>query len=518
MPTISTLTVDVETNPHKFINGLTLATGALTALGAGAIYAFKQFEDSEKITAQTEAVLTSTGSAAKVTETQILDLASAISQKSGIDDEAIQSGENLLLTFTKIRNETGKGNDIFDRATSIITDMSVALGQDMKSSAIQVGKALQDPILGLTALRRVGVNFNEQQSEMVKKMVESGHQLEAQKFILSELTTEFGGSAEAQATASAKMKVALDNLAETVGGLLAPAFDFLATKLQVAISFLQDNAGPAFKAVAAWLAKMWEGIKPLAEIIGGALVDAWHALVGAVNRLMPDLKKLWEAMKPILIVVGALIAIVLVLAAKLLGPLITAIGVWIDLIVKWNTFLAMIADKIGAFVLKVIGFFAQIPEAVRTILSRVNDWLGGWPGKILGMFADANRLLWDIGKAIIQGLWDGMKSVWHSVTGWLGSIGGWIKDLKGPMSRDRNLLTEQGRAIIGGLQAGMVEGWRGVTSTLGGFNAELSGAAFAAAGGGGGDVVLKVGEETLGRISRNALLKLKGSRSSLGLA
>ena len=38
--------------------------------------------------------------------------------KSGIDDEAIQSGENLLLTFTDIRNEVGKGNDIFNQATT----------------------------------------------------------------------------------------------------------------------------------------------------------------------------------------------------------------------------------------------------------------------------------------------------------------------------------------------------------------------------------------------------------------
>jgi phage-related minor tail protein len=91
------------------------------------------------------------------------DLATAISNKTGIDDEAIQSGENLLLTFTNIRNETGKGNDVFNQATQTITDMSVALGQDMKSSAIQVGKALNDPIKGVTALQRVGVSFTAAQ-------------------------------------------------------------------------------------------------------------------------------------------------------------------------------------------------------------------------------------------------------------------------------------------------------------------------------------------------------------------
>ena len=81
-------------------------------------------------------------------------------KKTGIDDEAIQSGENLLLTFTNIRNEAGKGNDVFNQATETMTDMSVALGQDMKSRRRQLGKALNDPIKGITALSRVGVSVH----------------------------------------------------------------------------------------------------------------------------------------------------------------------------------------------------------------------------------------------------------------------------------------------------------------------------------------------------------------------
>jgi acid phosphatase family membrane protein YuiD len=80
-------------------------------------------------------VLKSTGGAANVTAKQIGALATAISNKVGIDDEAIQSGANLLLTFKNVRNEAGKGNDIFNQSVGVITDMSAALGQDMKSRA-----------------------------------------------------------------------------------------------------------------------------------------------------------------------------------------------------------------------------------------------------------------------------------------------------------------------------------------------------------------------------------------------
>ena len=124
--------------------------------------------------AQTNAVLKSTGGAANVTAKEVSSLAESLMQKSGVDDEAIASGENLLLTFTNIRNEAGKGNDIFNQATGVMLDMSVALGQDMKTSAIQVGKALNDPIKGMTALQRVGVSLHRRPEEDDQRMQESG--------------------------------------------------------------------------------------------------------------------------------------------------------------------------------------------------------------------------------------------------------------------------------------------------------------------------------------------------------
>jgi hypothetical protein len=95
-----------------------------------------------------------------------------LSKKSGIDDEVIASGANVLLTFTKVRNEAGKGNDIFNQGTTIALDMSRALGTDLQGSVIQVGKALNDPIKGISALQRVGVSFTEQQKDQIKTLVQ----------------------------------------------------------------------------------------------------------------------------------------------------------------------------------------------------------------------------------------------------------------------------------------------------------------------------------------------------------
>lgn len=233
----------------------------LGVVGVGAVAVGKSFVDaayeSQKVTKQTEAVIKSMGGASKVTADQVADLAAKISLKTGVDDELIQSGQNILLTFGNIRNEVGKGNKIFDRATQLATDMSVALGQDMKSSSIQLGKALNDPIKGVTALQRVGVSFTQAQKDQIKALVESGDTLGAQKLILAELDKQFSGSAEAQATAADKLKVAWGNVQEELGAKLIPVIEKVATWLADHLpgamaatqDFIEDKLIPTFQRI-----------------------------------------------------------------------------------------------------------------------------------------------------------------------------------------------------------------------------------------------------------------------------
>jgi uncharacterized protein YukE len=187
--------------------------------------------ESQKVGALTEQVIRSTGHAANVSAKQIGNLATTISNKVGVDDEAIQSGENMLLTFKNIRNEAGAGNKIFNQASKTMVDMAASMaaasgGQvDFKSAAIQLGKALNDPVKGITALSRVGVTFDAQQQKQIKSLVASGKTMDAQKIILKELTSEFGGSAASQATAGEKMSVAWGNLKEQIGTAVIPVLD-----------------------------------------------------------------------------------------------------------------------------------------------------------------------------------------------------------------------------------------------------------------------------------------------------
>lgn len=247
-----------------------LAAGALAALKVKDF--LKESTDGYrahlKIAAVTNQVIKTTGKAAKVSAGQVGALADAVELKTGVDGDAIQSGANLLLTFTNVRNEVGKGNQIFNRSTALLADMSVALGQDAKGSAIQLGKALNDPVKGVTALSKVGVSFTETQKKQIKSLVAHNNVLGAQKIILAELNKEFGGAAAAAADPADRATVAyhqlqdqigegtlpvVNSLALTFADLLAPALSDIATKHGPKVSAFLADLGPKIGATFALL-------------------------------------------------------------------------------------------------------------------------------------------------------------------------------------------------------------------------------------------------------------------------
>ena len=207
-----------------------LAKGAAAAAGAffaarGLINAFNSViaatETQDLAEAQLNAALKSTHGVAGLTAKELTNMASALQKQTRFGDEAIINAQSLLLTFTKV------GKDVFPDAIETILNMSEAMGQDLQQGVIQVGKALNDPVLGVTALRRVGVQLSKQQEQQVKDFVKVGDVAAAQKIILGELETQFGGVAKAAGETLAgsldKMRNATGDAAESLGEALGPA-------------------------------------------------------------------------------------------------------------------------------------------------------------------------------------------------------------------------------------------------------------------------------------------------------
>lgn len=176
----------------------------------------KNTSEAQKVQAQLGAVLRSTGGAAQQSLRSLNAHAAALQKVTTFGDDSINAMQGVLLTFTQIRGPQ------FTRATEAVLDMAQALGMDLQSAAIQVGKALNDPILGVTSLSRAGVQFSVAQRAVIRDMVETGRIAEAQTIILKELETQFGGSARA---ARNTLGGALESLRNVVGDLFEFSVD-----------------------------------------------------------------------------------------------------------------------------------------------------------------------------------------------------------------------------------------------------------------------------------------------------
>jgi hypothetical protein len=224
---------------------LGIAAG-LTALAFKGFQFLKEsvedFNTASQAGAQLDATLKSTSYSAGLTRDALDKQSTALSKVTKFDDDAITSMQSLLLTFTDIKGA------VFQEATPAILDLAEKMGGDLKGASIQVGKALNDPIKGVTALSKVGVSFTQSQKDTIKTLVNTGKQAEAQRIILAELNKEFGGSSEAAAKAGTGGLTVLanrfGNIQESMGGLIVHGFEKLYPLLSKVMDIIE--AAPEF--------------------------------------------------------------------------------------------------------------------------------------------------------------------------------------------------------------------------------------------------------------------------------
>jgi phage-related protein len=202
----------------KTISVAALAGG--TAVAAGLGLALREAAMTEEIINELNQVIESTGGIAGVTSREAQDLAKSFQEVTKFSDEVVMRGETLLLTFTNI-NE-----DVFPRTVETMLNMGEAFGS-VDGAAIQLGKALNDPVAGISALADVGVSFTQEQKDMVAAMMEAGDIMGAQTLILDELEKEFGGVARAAGEGLAGqltiLKNILQDVAVAIGNVALPA-------------------------------------------------------------------------------------------------------------------------------------------------------------------------------------------------------------------------------------------------------------------------------------------------------
>lgn len=214
------------------------AIGALYKGGQFIGDSITKYDEGAQADAQLQAGLKSTKGISGKTMGGMTAQAQNLQDVTKFDDEATKGAQAILLTFTQVRNK------IFDEAIPAIQDMATRMKTDLPTAALQVGKALNDPIGGIGALRRVGVQLTDEQEKQVKTYVKLGQVEKAQAIILKELNTEFGGSAAAAAKAGTGgftiLKNKFDDLKEGVGARLMPALGALGTELGKVVGWAKE--------------------------------------------------------------------------------------------------------------------------------------------------------------------------------------------------------------------------------------------------------------------------------------
>jgi phage-related protein len=408
--------------------GALAGLGVATAVGGFLKGSIQEAEEARKVMAQTNAVIASTGGVAKVSAADVDSLASSLSAMSGIDDEVIAGGQNLLLTFTNVRNEVGKGNDIFNQGTKAALNMSVALGTDMNSASMLVGKALNDPIKGMAALTRSGIQFTEQQKAQVKAMVASGDMLGAQKIILKELETQFGGSAAAAASPMARLKVAFGNLQEEVGARLLPVLStvatFLADRLPGALDAAGRVIGPIFREVTGAIRAFVIAF----QVADGDITSSGFA--GTMERIGFIVRQVFDFIRdhaqPVLIALGVAIGLLISPIGLVVGALIYAytqfelLRTVVDAVVQFllgtvvpavAAFAGFVAEQFGALVGWSQEHWASIQEAIGHVIAVVQG--------IIEVFIAVVRAAWQTwGDELVNVatiVWDQIRNVVETV-------------------------------------------------------------------------------------------------------
>lgn len=391
---------------------------AFDALASTMAGAFSELVDADKLLLRTKNVLKTTGNAANVTADKIAGMADRLEKTTGVEAEAIQNGENLLLTFTNLRNAAGKGNNVFDQTTTLMVDMASALGTDTSTAAMQLGKALNDPIRGVTALRRAGVSFSESQLKTIKRLQKSGDVLGAQKVILREVRKEFGGAGKAAGQSFAGQMSILSNtiedLAKEVLKPLLPIIvdvgKYLRTDVLPVVSeligrftALGGKSGPLVADVMKVLRDVIAAVLPVVQKLAASVGPTLGRLLSALGTgLLPTLIGAFKKMLPIVGTVANFLTGVLVPALMRIVA-----GVVVNVLPVFQRLVAFFSERVIPAVSSLISWLG---EQLTPIINKAADlittkFLPVWSrvagfivDNILPAIADLVGWLWGDGK------------------------------------------------------------------------------------------------------------------------
>ncbi len=382
--------------------GKNLSMAVSLPLAGLAVASVKAAKESADALGQVNAALASMGNQAGRTTEQLQALAaSQMGQSLYDDDQILREVTANLLTFGKVSGEQ------FDRAQQAALDLATRMNGDLQGATLQIGKALNDPVKGLTALSKAGIQFTADQKAMITSMVEAGNVAGAQRVILGELERQFGGAAKAarDADPGAALAQSFANFQEEIGAKLLPLLPAIFDGIGSVIDAFSALPGPVQTAVVA-LGAVAAVVGPIAIGIGSmisagsgllALLGGFPAVISLVGMAMNTL-----LLSPLGLVVAAVAAVVAAWyywddIKKIVADVGRAVSAW------WTENVAPVLNALGALLVKAVSWWiglhtgaikamAQLVIGVKNWLQdklgAIFDWVGRKIEQVTGFFFD----------------------------------------------------------------------------------------------------------------------------------
>lgn len=369
----------------KFAGAAALGVGALAVGGALAAKKIYDIGDaSDDANAKVENVAKQMKLFGKSTEevtARIEKYAEKTALATGVDANSIKATQAKLLTFRDLGKSADKAGGAFDRATNAAVDMAALGFGTAETNAVLLGKALQDPVNGLTSLKKTGALTQEQIEKIGGEFERTGDKAKAQNDILKAVESQVKGTAEATAGGWERMQEAFRQGGDALAKKFLPymdrfgnwLIDVAAPKIKEVSGDLREKFGPAFKRVGDFIRervipasqefyrwfveKIAPGIKKtVTPVIDGAK-QAFKDISEKIKDNRKPLGELFNALKKvaefmadkIMPIFGKQFGEALKIAGKAIGTYIDFVSKMIDVWQKVATAIQRAIDKAREF-------------------------------------------------------------------------------------------------------------------------------------------------------------------------
>lgn len=346
--------------------------GAVAGVAAFGISALKAASDAQQVAnglqqmAKNSGMFGSKAADIKAGTDAMMKQSAELAKLTGIDDEAFSS---LKRNWMSVPALAATGASGLNNLAKVAADVSVGTGKDLEAVGTMFAKAFASPETAIAKLQKGGIVFTKTQQDMYNSLVASGDAAKAQGYLIDQLGSKYAGTAEAAASPFERLKYIFEDLQETVGAALMPAF-----------SKLVDVLGPLFEKIGPLLATAFGALTPIFDVLGPVI----DAVISAFTMLSPVLTQLFSfigsTVMAVIPVFTSLMNLLMPVITQLIPPIISLLDAALKPLID---VVLIVIDSFKPLMELVLPMISQLISALSPVLGSLISAIAPLIGSVL---------------------------------------------------------------------------------------------------------------------------------------